>query len=186
VADEYLVYDRRTGTVRFRYSVYRPTAAAGAPLPGSALLQETDATAPTATLAALVGGALSDVGMVLVDADQARSACRVDPETEQVVPLPRLVLSADRAELEGDGEDTARIAVSVVDADGTVLGDRTDTVRVTTSRGKLSSPGGVVVLRDGAAEISLRSVPETVPAVYVRAESQDGGSVPGRLTLEFR
>lgn len=184
--DEYLVYDRRTGTVLYRYSIHRAAPASRAAPAGAALLQQPDGSGVTTALTQLLGDRLPDVGIVLVDADQARSDCRVDPDTEQVLPRPRLVLSADRPALEGDGKDTTRISVTVVDGDGAVVTGCSHRVRVTTTRGKLSLPRGEVDLHDGAAEMSLRSVDETVPAVRLRAESMDGDCAPGRLTLEFR
>jgi hypothetical protein len=179
----YLLFRRSTGSVVGQYSRQTVDAAEAAP-------QERDGILAMAA----ASGALQAIGVdqadidavVLDDPTLARDAdLRVDPDTRRLVPLPRLTLTADRRELTGDGEDAVPIGISIVDADGNPLRDRSDTIRVITTRGKLSTQGGFVELRDGVGEITLRSVPETVPVVRVTASSPTGGCVQGTLQLEF-
>ena len=182
---EHLVYDRVTGAVLYRYSLYRAGDDQGRPSDRGEVLAL--ATQSADVLDRVTGHAGSNLEVLVVD-DPSHAAARnmrVDPPTRRLVPIPRLQLAAERRKLEGDGEDSVRITVTVADADGAVLRDRSDTVKVTTTRGKLSSSGGLVELREGVSEITLRSVRETVAVVSVSAQSLTGDCSRGTIDLEF-
>jgi len=109
----------------------------------------------------------------------------VDVARRTLVPQPRLSLSADKQELQGDGKDSATITLGVVDGAGNPVRNFKGQVKVTTTRGKLSAPRGVVDLVDGAATITLTSVPETVTTVRVQATAPNTLCASGYVTLEF-
>ncbi len=180
----HLLYDRATGAVLGRYSLYRVGDGGYAELDEESVLT-------VAREAGLVPHATPsgdvDVGVLAV-ADPTEAMATdvwVDPGTHRLAARPRLSVTADRSQLEGDGEDSVVVTVSARDADGTLLEDRTDRLRVSTTRGKLAERGGLVQLRGGTAEITLRSVAETVALVTVAAESLDGRYTRGTLDLEF-
>jgi hypothetical protein len=180
----HLVYDRATGAVLGRYSLYRVGDGGYAELDEESVLT-------VAREAGLVPDATPsgdvDVGVLAV-ADPTEAMATdvwVDPGTHRLAARPRLSVTADRSQLEGDGEDSVVVTVSARDGDGRLLDDRTDRVRVSTTRGRLTERGGLVQLRGGTAEITLRSVAETVALVTVAAESLDGRYTRGTLDLEF-
>jgi hypothetical protein len=109
----------------------------------------------------------------------------VDTVNRRLVAPPRLVLSADRTELAGDGQDSVDLAITVVGEDGQVVEGAAGTVKVETSRGKLSARGGRAELAGGCATITLTSVNETVSRVRVRASLPGQPCLPARLDLEF-
>ncbi len=180
---QYLVYDRGTGTVLYRYSLHRIAGADGKEP------SDDQVVAGARGAGALPGGSVSsipDVGVVrLEDGTALLRDVRVDPDTGRLVPRPRLRLTADRRELQGDGEDSTTITVTVTDGDGRVLRDRHDTVKVATSRGRLSNRGGIVDLREGTGAVTLRSVAETVSSVSVSARTLTGDCTPHSISLEF-
>ncbi len=116
---------------------------------------------------------------------RARGALLVDPEKRQLVARPVLSLKADKNELTGNGSDKAVIEIQVADENGKPVRTHDGKVKVTTSRGKLSAPGGVVQLERGHAKIALTSVNETVSRVTVEAKALDDSCGLGRITLEF-
>lgn len=109
----------------------------------------------------------------------------VDTVNRRLVAPPRLVLSADRTELAGDGQDSVDLAITVVGEDGQVVEGAAGTVKVETSRGKLSARGGRAELAGGCATVTLTSVNETVSRVRVRASLPGQPCLPARLGLEF-
>jgi hypothetical protein len=109
----------------------------------------------------------------------------VDPVQRRLVHRPALVLSADRREITGDGQDFATITVAVHDAHGQVVGGATGLVKVTTERGRLSDRGGVVTLVSGRATTTLTAANETAHRVRVSARSLQGPMSPGHIDLEF-
>ncbi len=113
------------------------------------------------------------------------SAMMVDVAHRKIVQKPTLVLTADKREIAGDGWDSATIEIRAVNSEGKLLHTVEDRIKITTSRGKLSSRGGIVDLVEGQATITLTSVNETVDHVRVGAVSLTGACGSGYLTLEF-
>ena len=105
----------------------------------------------------------------------------IDVERRQFVPRLRLQLQAERTELQGDGQDAVEIAIRVLDNGGNVAQDFNGELRVTTTRGRLSRPGGRVTAQGGQASIKLTSVPETVARVTVTVQDPSG-----RCISDFR
>ena len=130
---------------------------------------------------------ISNLGIIQVGSEShaAKGPVMVDVARGLLVPQPRLSLTADKHEIQGDGKDRATIKMEVVDADGKRMRGFGGRVKVTTTRGKLSTPGGVVDLADGAASLTLTSVPETVSKVRVQASVTDALCGGGYVTLEF-
>jgi hypothetical protein len=110
---------------------------------------------------------------------------RVDPEQGRLVPRLRIQLTADRHAITGDGQDSTRITITVTDAEGSPDQSFAGEVRVSTTNGRLSEPGGRVPLHDGMATITLTSTPETIDRVLVTARDTQQLAVSGELELEF-
>ncbi|MGB6986734.1 MAG: hypothetical protein WBD74_12240 [Candidatus Aquilonibacter sp.] len=113
------------------------------------------------------------------------AALMVDPAKRRLVERPALALSADKLQITGDGNDSADIEISVVDANGKRLNGASGAAKVTTSRGKLSTRGGIVNLVKGHATVTLTSANETVNRVRVWVSSPDHSFSAARLDLEF-
>jgi hypothetical protein len=118
-------------------------------------------------------------------ASQPLRAARVDPIQKRLVVMPQLTVSSDKRQLAGDGQEVARIGISAVDEHGEVVTDASGTVKVTTTRGRLSSRGGIVELVNGHAVVELTAVNETVSSVRVEATSPEGKFASGHVDLEF-
>jgi hypothetical protein len=109
----------------------------------------------------------------------------VDLERKTVVEKPMLQLSAEKTQLRGDGKDQARIEVRVVNKRGKVAEGYNGTVKVITSRGKLSASAGRVNVKRGVGSIELTSVNETVHRVNIRARCLDGKCISTSMNMEF-
>ena len=109
----------------------------------------------------------------------------VDTATRRLVARPRLVLSTTANQLAGDGQDSADIAIALVNEHGAHVEGAAGAVKVTTERGKLSARGGLVNLVDGRASIILTSTNETVSHVRVTAAPVDRVYASAFLDLEF-
>ena len=114
-----------------------------------------------------------------------RGPMMVDVARGVLVLQPRLSLSADKREIDGDGQDNAQIAIEVLGANGRLVGDFQGRIKLTTSRGRLSARGGMVDLVDGKAEVTLTSSAETVSRVQLRATAPDALCADGQLVIEF-
>jgi hypothetical protein len=110
----------------------------------------------------------------------------VDPRERRLVRRPRLRLATDRPEITGDGEDSAEIAVTVVDADGSTDERFAGEIRVSTTHGRLSVPGGRVSMTGGTATVTLTSTTETIDRVVLTARDPRGVAETGWLDVEFR
>jgi hypothetical protein len=121
----------------------------------------------------------------LNDEGERLGPMQVDPVARRLVARPRLVLTADKRELVGDGQDSAKIGISVVDATGNAVPGASGAVQITTDRGRLSNRGGIVNLVSGQAATTLTSVNETVRRIRVTATSPDGKFSPGYVDLAF-
>lgn len=125
--------------------------------------------------------------VMLVDNDELPLAGRkmIDVGSNKLTELPELKVQIDKKELDGDGKDETEIQVHAVDKSGATIHGFNGTVKVSTSRGKLSNRGGLVKLTGGRGSITLRSVNETVNRVRVEATSIDTPSQRGRAQLSF-
>jgi hypothetical protein len=110
---------------------------------------------------------------------------KVDVRERKVVSKPSLSLKAEKHELVGDGQDNTSVEIRAVGEDGKTDLGFDDTLKVSTTRGKLSARGGVVEMRQGKAEITLTSVDETVNQVQIVATSVKGAAVRGTTKVEF-
>jgi hypothetical protein len=134
----------------------------------------------TATVSQPLGAAIETAGTT-----GHLGAVMVDPVQKKLVMKTRLTVSSDKRQLVGDGQETAKIEISAVDEQGKVLSDAAGTVKVTTTRGRLSSRGGIVTLAHGRAAIELTAANETVSSVRVEATSPEDKFVSGHVDLEF-
>ena len=114
-----------------------------------------------------------------------RRSFQVDPKTKKLALKPQLRLVAKKTELNGDGKDSTSIQIDVLNASNNLMKSYNGSVKVTTSRGKLSVPGGVVDVKGGRGEITLTSVNETVARVRLSARALDDMATQADLDLEF-
>lgn len=87
------------------------------------------------------------------------------------------------ADIPADGVSSATLTIRKKNADGTDNTTDTDSVRLTTDRGKLSAE--TVSLVGGTASVTLTSVPETVVAT-IRVRPTTGNVVWGELQMHFK
>lgn len=109
----------------------------------------------------------------------------VDVERRQLAMKPRLQVQADRTQIQGDGEDSTEIKISVVDETNNVIESFNDDLRVSTSRGRLSAPGGRIKAENGRASITLTSTMETVEHVQVFVREPLERCIAGSISVEF-
>lgn len=109
----------------------------------------------------------------------------VDIKSKIVIEKPKIQLSPEKTELAGDGKDNAVIEIKVVNNVGEVVESYNGTVKVSTSRGKLSTKGGLVEMKKGVGKITLTSVNETVDRVKLTAQCLEGRCLKGGLDFEF-
>lgn len=109
----------------------------------------------------------------------------VDKKTKAVIRKPKLRLRSKKMELLGDGEDVTDIDISVLDLTGKIDQSFQGSVKVSTSRGKLSTKGGVVNINKGKGKITLTSANETVSRVKVAVHSPDETCVRDEIILEY-
>ena len=184
---QYVAFDRRTGRILHRHSRYSVEAnehvEADENELRAMLLRD------SSLLASLTDRDPANLDILKVrphDAGPAPGkAMMVDVAHRKLVQKPDLLLTADKREIVGDGHDRATIEIQVVDMHGKRRHTVEDRIKITTSRGKLSSRGGIVDLVEGRATITLTSVNETVDRVRVGAVSLTGACASGYLTLEF-
>jgi len=116
---------------------------------------------------------------------QKHAGSSVDVKGGKLVAKPRLQVQAERAQLQGDGKDSVQIDIVVLGEGGKVVKDFTGELRVTTTRGRLSAPGGRIKGAHGRASITLTSVAETVDRVWVAVSESSGRCIPGGVSFEF-
>lgn len=136
----------------------------------------------------LLGGRTAkevDVLDVDLPAEAFQQGYHVDVHRRQLVPKHQIRLEAARVGLEGDGNDSTEIVITVVDGSGKVVKGFEGEIRVSTSRGRLSHKGGRVKARGGTCRVTLTSAPETVEHVVVSARDPAGRCDPGAVTIEF-
>ena len=178
----HVVFDRKTGRVLHRHMRFDVPndEYVGVPADEIVKLLSHDA----AIIEALTDHDIANLDVIQVPAD-ADGDIRVDPRKRTVEPMPRLVLLAEKTEIEGDGKDSTRIDIEVRDAKGKRIRGVGGALKVTTTRGRLSARAGLLDLVDGKATITLTSIPETVNLVQVSAISPDGAYVAGDVAVEF-
>lgn len=113
------------------------------------------------------------------------SGIYVDIKSRKVIEKPKIQLSSKKKELAGDGRDKSVIEIKVVNNKGKVVKSYNGTVKVSTSRGKLSTKGGLVEIKKGTGKTTLTSVNETIDRVKVTAKCLDGKCLKAGLDLEF-
>jgi hypothetical protein len=109
----------------------------------------------------------------------------VDTRSKKVLEKPKIKLSSENIKLEGDGKDSTVIEIKVVDEKGQAMKGYHGTVKVSTSRGKLSAKEGLVKIENGIGHITLISANETVDRVKITAQCPDGKCLKGGLDFEF-
>jgi len=108
----------------------------------------------------------------------------VDPASKSLKRKPRLHLIPEKTKLQGNGTDSVRIQINVVgEKDKPIKYE--GTVKVKTSRGKLSSEAGIVNVVGGKGAITLTSVNETIAQVKVTVASLERTCIPDGVDLEF-
>jgi len=183
----YVVFDKNTGRIVHRQSRYDAEAGAHVAIPAEevlALAREAGGLDDRQSAGATAGADLDVLELTDV-AEGATVRMRVNVPNRDLVPRPALRVEPARAELEGDGSDTVTVRISAVDAAGRPLKDFSGPVRVSTTRGKLSARGGRLELKNGAGEVDLTSVNETVGAVRIMARCAGGVCIAGEAEVEF-
>jgi hypothetical protein len=178
----YVGYDIKTGRIVHTHSQLSALDNSYVEVPVEQLKERFSA--DPVVLAKLTDGDAANLDFIRAGA-RSRAPMLVDPVNRRLVAPPRLVLAADRTELAGDGQDSVELAITVVDQDDRVLEGTAGTVKVETSRGKLSVRAGQVDLAGGHATVTLTSANETVSRVRVRASLPGQPCLPARLDLEF-
>ena len=180
------VYDKVSGRVLHRHAAYNAEAGQYEEVPaeevralalegGEALLNRvTDRNPENLDVLTVRDAPLTRTGRLLVDLRE-----------KKLVAASIIVLTPDRYEVAGDGKDTVKIGIEVVDEAGQRVKDFDGPVKVTTFRGKLSTRGGVVDLKKGVGAIELTSVAETVSRVKISAVCLRGTCEPGQADVEF-
>ena len=175
----YVIYDISTGRILGTHT--RIDGDTGKSVP----LGDTDVVAACGL--SLDERARSKVKVLAVDAAtlRSRTGLRVHTKRQELVPRDHLDLKLSRAEIRGDGEDSVDIEIRVVQSSGKPDDTFNGRIKVSTQRGRLSEPGGIVQAKGGLAKISLRSVPETIDRVRISANDIDGELDTGRATVAF-
>lgn len=182
---QYIVYDKQTGEIVNVHSRFSVTEDKYVEIPTEEL--RSTLSKDESIVKRLSGG---DAGNLDVIADpgggvRSRTGFKVDVRARKLVAKPSLRLKADKSEITGDGEDSVSIEIQAVGEDGKTDLGFDDTLKVTTTRGKLSERGGVIEMRQGKARITLTSVDETVDHVQIVATSMRGSAAPGSVSVEF-
>jgi hypothetical protein len=178
----YVAFDKRTGRILHRHIRFDVQRDAYVDMPADDILKLLSH--DTAVIEALTDHDIANLDVIRAPADVGGEV-RVDLAKRTVEPIPRLVLKAEKTEIEGDGKDSSRIDIEVRGADDKRVAGAGGTVKVTTTRGRLSTRAGLVEIADGKATITLTSVPETVSMVQVSASSADGAYAGGDIQVEF-
>jgi len=113
------------------------------------------------------------------------SGLLVDLDSKAIVKKPKLTLKAEKMELDGDGEDSTPIEIKVLDDGGAIVENYNGAIKISTSRGKLSTKGGLVEMKNGVGRITLTSVNETVDRVQVTAQCLEDKCSKAGLNLAF-
>lgn len=175
----YVLFDRTTGRILGTHAVY------------DAEVRDYRVPTPQEAQAAfhrLLEGRTSDqVDMMEAEFPTLSSPGRyyVDVAQRQLVSKPQIRVQSERTQLQGDGKDSVELKISLVNEAGEVVESFDGDLRVMTSRGRLSSPGGRIKVDQGRASITLTSVAETVAQVSITVQDPSGRCTDGHLDLEF-
>jgi hypothetical protein len=179
----YVGYDTKTGRIVHTHSQLNVQDGRHADIPADELVAQFSA--DPVIVERVTDHDPANLAYIRADDALDGSQLMVDTASRRLVPQPRLVLSADKTELAGDGQDSARLSIQLVGGDGQPVGEADGLVKVRTTRGKLSARGGLVTLADGHGDITLTSANETVSQVRVTVTAVDQTYAPARLDLEF-
>lgn len=184
-ATSHLVYDEKTGRIVGRFRRYDHPRKEYASCDAEEILElfRDD----EQTLAQPVDGAPEHLAVLATELPLGTRLAdfQVAKKRRALVERPRLRLRTDRTVLTGDGQDTVTLEVEAIDRRGRVNPKLQTELVVTTTRGKLSRPGGRMALDQGRGSLELTSVRETVERVRVRVEAADGSAAPDALELRF-
>ncbi len=175
----YLVFDRTTGATIGTYSAY------------DAQTRSYVEQSPEKTLEAfqgqLQGRTRDQVGIAEIALPQGQDVggYYFDAKTGKAIPRLQMDVKPERTQLQGDGKDSVEIHITVLGDGGTAAHDFNADLRVTTSRGRLSAPGGRIKAVHGSASIKLTSVPETVGKVSITVQDLIGRCKRGGAKVEF-
>lgn len=183
---QYVGYDKTTGLIVHTHAKYSAEAESYVEMP----IEEIKARfSGEATIVGQLSGQdpqnLDYIKLGQAELRKIDGPMMVDPAKKKLVSRPKLAVSVSKTEILGDGSDHTEIDITVVDARGKVLTSASGSIKVTTTRGRLSHRGGVVDLVKGRAAITLTSVNETVHHVRVAAAHLDDPFVPGHIDVEF-
>jgi hypothetical protein len=172
-----VLFDRSTGAVLATHAIFDMTT--------QSYRAPTQDEAWEMFNSALGGRSKEQVDVLVTNLPRDAPACCVDVANRELVPKHALQISAARTELRGDGQDSVAIDIRLVDAAGHLQVNNNANLRVTTTRGRLSSPGGRIQLNQGKASITLTSVAETVAEVIVTVRDEQSCCMPASLSVEF-
>jgi hypothetical protein len=174
-----VVFDRATGRVLGTHAVYDAETRSYRP----PTLEETRGV----YRAMLAGGEADrfDVVHAPQSIQRGEPLRFVDPKTRKIPPPRQLRIDPPRAQVVGDGEQSLEFTVTVVGEGGRAAGDFAGELRIITTHGRLSEPGGKVSARKGSARIKLTSTAETIERVTVTASDPSGRCAPASADVEF-
>jgi hypothetical protein len=178
-AKRYVLFDRVTGRITATHAVYD----AGMRGYRTPTVEE----ARDAFSGLLQGKNAEQLELIESDlpAGGSQVGYHVDVKRHVIVPNPQFRVHAARQQIQGDGIDSVEVQMSVVDEYNKVVKTVGGDWRVTTTRGRLSAPGGRIKAEHGHATITLTSTSETVDLVVVTVRDPSGQIAPGTLQIEF-
>jgi hypothetical protein len=179
----YVIYDKKTGRPVGRHRQYNAVEGEFEAADESALLSLYQKNEDI--LSRVSNGDPENLAVMKPAKASFRSFRNMQVKNAQLVARQKLVMFSDKDELEGDGKDSAQLTIMLQDETGKVVTTASDSVLVTTSRGKLSARGGELKLKKGRTSLTLTSVPETVNEVKVKVDVGEGLAEPAELTLAF-
>jgi hypothetical protein len=109
----------------------------------------------------------------------------VELKSRRLLELPRLRLRAERESISGDGNESIEVTVDVIDRQGQIQRNFSGPVHISTTRGKLSVPGGRLTMKRGVGKFQLTSSAETVEKVRVRARALNAMAAPDQIVIQF-
>jgi hypothetical protein len=182
----YVAFDKITGRIVGAYSSFSVAAGKNVQVALDELNQFFSK--DSAVIAELTDNDVSNLDIMELNSQSPpspQSRVMVDILHKKVVAQPKISLTTRKHELLGDGVDSTSIEIEVLGGDGHVKRDFNSQVKVSTTRGKLSTRGGLVVVREGVGSITLTSAPETVSRVQVQVVALDALCAPSSIMLEF-
>jgi hypothetical protein len=177
-AKTYILFDRSTGKIIGTHSLYDA---------GTRGYRERPIEEVRGAFGGLMRGAPEQHDILAVDLPlgQDLAGHYVDVKGPKLIAKPHIELKAERPQLQGDGKDSVQIQITIQDADGNAMDHFNGELRVTTTRGRLSTLGGRIKAERGRASIKLTSAAETVDKVFVCVRDLAGHCAQGTAYLEF-